>query len=280
MENTKKFARDIRINVVKMLNNLGFGHYGGSLSVVETLAVLYNDVMKYDPKNPNWEDRDYLVLSKGHAGPALYSALALKGFFDVKDLLTLNVNGTNLPSHPDRLKTKGVDVTTGSLGQGISIASGIAKGLKILGKDNKVFCIIGDGESQEGQVWEAMQFIAHNDLNNMVVFLDYNKQQLDGYLEDINRPYSFEEKAKSFGFDAITVKGDDVEAIKEATLKKTDRPLFIVLDTIKGQGVEFIEKFKGNHHIRPNAEVKAELERVVVQCINRSLAIATSTDRG
>ena len=191
MENTKKFARDIRINVVKMLNNLGFGHYGGSLSVVETLAVLYNDVMKYDPKNPDWEDRDYLVLSKGHAGPALYSALALKGFFDVKDLLTLNVNGTHLPSHPDRLKTKGVDVTTGSLGQGISIASGIAKGLKILGKDNKVFCIIGDGESQEGQVWEAMQFIAHNDLNNMVVFLDYNKQQLDGYLEDINRPYSF-----------------------------------------------------------------------------------------
>ena len=265
MENTKKFARDIRINVVKMLNNLGFGHYGGSLSVVETLAVLYNDVMKYDPKNPNWEDRDYLVLSKGHAGPALYSALALKGFFDVKDLLTLNVNGTNLPSHPDRLKTKGVDVTTGSLGQGISIASGIAKGLKILGKDNKVFCIIGDGESQEGQVWEAMQFIAHNDLNNMVVFLDYNKQQLDGYLEDINRPYSFEEKAKSFGFDAITVKGDDVEAIKEATLKKADRPLFIVLDTIKGQGVEFIEKFKGNHHIRPNAEVKAELERVVAE---------------
>ena len=168
-------------------------------------------------------------------------------------------------SHPDRLKTKGVDITTGSLGQGISIASGIAKGLKILGKDNKVFCIIGDGESQEGQVWEAMQFIAHNDLNNMVVFLDYNKQQLDGYLEDINRPYSFEEKAKSFGFDAITVKGDDVEAIKEATLKKTDRPLFIVLDTIKGQGVEFIEKFKGNHHIRPNAEVKAELERVVAE---------------
>ena len=229
MENTKKFARDIRINVVKMLNNLGFGHYGGSLSVVETLAVLYNDVMKYDPKNPDWEDRDYLVLSKGHAGPALYSALALKGFFDVKDLFTLNNNGTNLPSHPDRLKTKGVDVTTGSLGQGISIASGIAKGLKILGKDNKVFCIIGDGESQEGQVWEAMQFIAHNDLNNMVVFLDYNKQQLDGYLEDINRPYSFEEKAKSFGFDTITVKGDDVEAIKEAILKKTDRPLFIVL---------------------------------------------------
>ena len=110
-----------------------------------------------------------------------------------------------------------------------------------------------------------MQFIAHNDLNNMVVFLDYNKQQLDGYLEDINRPYSFEEKAKSFGFDAITAKGDDVEAIKEATLKKTDRPLFIVLDTIKGQGVEFIEKFKGNHHIRPNAEVKAELERVVAK---------------
>ena len=131
MENTKNFARDIRVSVIKMLNNLGFGHYGGSLSVVETLAVLYNDVMKYDPKNPLDENRDYFVLSKGHAGPALYSALALKGFFDVNELMSLNVNGTNLPSHPDRLKTKGVDVTTGSLGQGISIASGIAKGLKI-----------------------------------------------------------------------------------------------------------------------------------------------------
>lgn len=265
MNNTKQFAKYIRINVLKMLNHLGFGHYGGSLSVVETLAVLYNDIMKYDAKNPEWEERDFLVLSKGHAGPALYSALALKGFFDVEELLTLNVNKTNLPSHPDRLKTKGIDVTTGSLGQGISIASGIAMGLKISKKDNKVFCIIGDGEAQEGQVWEAFQFIAHNKLNNMVIFIDYNKQQLDGNLEEIVRPYSFEEKAKSFGLDALTVPGDDVNKIKEAILSLKDKPLVIVLDTIKGQGVKFIENFKGNHHIRPNEEVKKELEKAILE---------------
>lgn len=263
MESTKKFAKEIRLNVIKMLNNLGFGHYGGSLSVVETLAVLYNDIMKYDAKNPEWEERDYFVLSKGHAGPALYSTLALKGFFDVEELMTLNVNGTNLPSHPDRLKTKGVDITTGSLGQGISIASGIAKALKIQKKDNRVFCIIGDGEAQEGQVWEAMQFIAHNNLNNMVIFIDYNKQQLDGTLEEILKPYSFEEKAKSFGLDSVTVKGDDIDAIKNAILSISDKPLVVVLDTIKGQGVKFIEELKGNHHIRPNEEVKKELEKVV-----------------
>ncbi|WP_180370692.1 transketolase [Streptobacillus notomytis] len=263
MITTKEFAKEIRINVLKMLNNLGFGHYGGSLSVVETLAVLYNDIMKYDPKNPNWEERDYFVLSKGHAGPALYSALALKGFFPVEDLLTLNINGTKLPSHPDRLKTSGVDITTGSLGQGISIATGIAKALKIKKKENRVFTIIGDGEAQEGQVWEAIQFIAHNKLNNLITFIDYNKQQLDGYLEDICKPYSFEEKVKSFGLDSLTVKGDDIEAIKVAILSKREKPLVIVLDSIKGQGVDYIENFKGNHHIRANEEVKKELEKAI-----------------
>lgn len=263
MKETKKFARDIRVNTLKMLNNLGFGHYGGSLSVIETLAVLYNDIMKYDPKNPNWEERDYFVLSKGHAGPALYSTLALKGFFPVEELLTLNKNKTNLPSHPDRLKTKGVDVTTGSLGQGISIASGIAKGLKIQKKENRVFCIVGDGEAQEGQVWEAFQFIAHNKLNNLVTYIDYNKQQLDGYLENILEPYSFEEKIKSFGLDAVTVKGDDVENIYKYTVEKREKPLVIILDSIKGQGVEFVEKFKGNHHIRLNKNIKEELEKAI-----------------
>ncbi|WP_231501427.1 transketolase [Oceanivirga salmonicida] len=261
MNSTKKFANEIRIEVLKMLNNLGFGHYGGSMSVIETLAVLYNDIMKYDPKNPNWEERDYFVLSKGHAGPALYSTLALKGFFDKKELLSLNVNGTNLPSHPDRLKTKGVDVTTGSLGQGISIATGIAKGLKILNKSNKVFCIIGDGEAQEGQVWEAMQFIAHNNLNNMIVFIDYNKKQLDDELNVICEPFSFEEKAKAFGLSSITVKGNDIDSIRNACNMRTDKPLVIVLDSIKGQGVKFLETLKSNHHLRINNESKEKLEK-------------------
>lgn len=263
MKNTKKFANEIRINVLKMLNNLGFGHYGGSLSVIETLAVLYNDVMKYDVKNPNWEDRDYFVLSKGHAGPALYATLALKGFFDISELMRLNVNGTNLPSHPDRLKTKGVDVTTGSLGQGISIASGIAMGLRLQGKNNRVFCIIGDGEAQEGQVWEAIQFVSHHNLNNLVIFIDYNKQQLDGYLEDICKPHSFESKIKAFGLDAVTVKGDDIEGIKKYSLLKTDKPLVIILDSVKGQGVEYIEKLKSNHHIRLDKEVKDNIEKAI-----------------
>lgn len=263
MKETKKFARDIRVCTLKMLNNLGFGHYGGSLSVVETLAVLYNDIMKYDIKNPLWDGRDYLVLSKGHAGPALYSTLALKGFFPLEELYTLNQNGTNLPSHPDRLKTKGVDVTTGSLGQGISIASGIAKALKIQKKENKVYCIIGDGEAQEGQVWEAMQFIAHNNLNNLVIFLDYNKQQLDGYLEEILKPYSFVEKANSFGFETYLVKGDDVENIYKFATLNSEKPLFIVLDSIKGKGLKCLENVKSNHHVRLNDALKIEIEKEI-----------------
>lgn len=259
MNETKKFANEIRINTLKMLNNLGFGHYGGSMSIIETLAVLYNDIMKYDSKNPQFEDRDYFVLSKGHAGPALYATLALKGFFPLKDLYTLNMNKTNLPSHPDRLKTKGIDVTTGSLGQGISIATGIALGLKIAKKENKVFCIIGDGEAQEGQVWEAFQFIAHNNLTNMITFIDYNKKQLDDDLEKICKPFNYEEKIKAFGLEAITVKGNDIEDIRNACMKKINKPLVIILDSIKGQGVKFIEELSSNHHIRPNEEVLEKL---------------------
>lgn len=165
-----------------------------------------------------------------------------------------------MPSHPDRLKTKGIDVTTGSLGQGISIASGIAKAIKIQKKSNKVYCIIGDGESQEGQVWEALQFIVHNNLNNMIVFLDYNKKQLDGDILDICNPIDFESKARSFGFSAITVNGSDINKLKEILSKTYEKPLFIVLDTIKGQGVEYIEKLESNHHIRLNDEIKKILD--------------------
>lgn len=263
LKNTELFAKKIRLNVLKMLYNLGFGHYGGSLSVVELLAVLYNDVMIIDPKNPNWDKRDYLVLSKGHAGPALYSCLALKGYISEDDLFTLNVNGTNLPSHPDSLKTKGVDVTTGSLGQGISIASGIAKGLKIQAKDNRVYAIIGDGESQEGQVWEALQFIAHHNLNNLVTILDYNKQQLDGPIDEICKPFSYEEKFKSFGFETCVVKGDDIQELYTALTKKTEKPLAVILDSVKGQGVKFIENLKGNHHIRPDEKINEMLKEAI-----------------
>ena len=264
----KKLAKDIRLSMLKMLLNLGFGHFGGSLSVVETLAVLYGAVMKIDPKNPNWEGRDYMVLSKGHAGPALYAALAIKGYFPKEELMTLNVNGTHLPSHPDRLLTKGVDATTGSLGQGVSLATGIAMAEKISGKDNRVFTILGDGELNEGQCWEAFQFIAHHNLNNLTVFVDYNKLQLDGTLEEIIKPFSLTEKFKAFGFDSVEVKGDDIEGIYNLLKdprKENERPLAVILDTKKGQGVKYIENLKNSHHLRLTDEVKAEIEKAVAE---------------
>jgi len=153
VQEVREFARQIRIETLKMLTGLGFGHYGGSMSVVETLAVLYSDVMRIDPTKPDWQERDYFVLSKGHAGPALYATLALKGYFPQADLKTLNQNGTKLPSHPDRLRTIGVDATTGSLGQGVSIATGMALSHKLAKRANRVFCVVGDGELNEGQVW-------------------------------------------------------------------------------------------------------------------------------
>lgn len=264
----KKLAKDIRISMLKMLLNLGFGHFGGSLSVVETLAVLYGAVMKIDPKNPNWEGRDYMVLSKGHAGPALYAALAIKGYFPKEELMTLNVNGTHLPSHPDRLLTKGVDATTGSLGQGVSLATGIAMAEKLSGKDNRVFTILGDGELNEGQCWEAFQFIAHHNLNNLTVFVDYNKFQLDGTLEEIIKPFSLTEKFKAFGFDSVEVKGDDIEGIYNLLKNprgENERPLAVILDTKKGQGVKYIENLKNSHHLRLTDEVKAEIEKAVAE---------------
>ena len=264
----KKLAKDIRISMLKMLLNLGFGHFGGSLSVVETLAVLYGAVMKIDPKNPNWEGRDYMVLSKGHAGPALYAALAIKGYFPKEELMTLNVNGTHLPSHPDRLLTKGVDATTGSLGQGVSLATGIAMAEKLSGKDNRVFTILGDGELNEGQCWGAFQFIAHHNLNNLTVFVDYNKLQLDGTLEEIIKPFSLTEKFKAFGFDSVEVKGDDIEGIYNLLKNprgENERPLAVILDTKKGQGVKYIENLKNSHHLRLTDEVKAEIEKAVAE---------------
>lgn len=237
-----QLARDIRVATLKSLNHLGFGHYGGSMSVVETLAVLYGAVMKIDPADPDWPERDYFVLSKGHTGPALYSTTAIKGYFPREELNTLNQNGTRLPSHPDRLKTRGVDATTGSLGQGISIAGGMALSHKLARRPNRVFCIVGDGELNEGQCWEAFQFIAHHRLNNLTVFIDWNKQQLDGELEEIINPFDLEGKFRAFGFDVVTVKGDDIAgllAVVQPVLPADARPRVVILDSIKGQGVPY-----------------------------------------
>lgn len=261
-------ARDIRIATLKSLTHLGFGHYGGSMSVVETLAVLYGHVMRIDPGDPHWPERDYFVLSKGHAGPALYSTLALKGYFPPEMLNTLNVNGTRLPSHPDRLKTPGVDATTGSLGQGISIAGGMALSHKLAKRPNRVFCIVGDGELNEGQCWEAFQFIAHHQLNNLVVFVDWNKQQLDGELDEIICAFDLEGKFHAFGFDVRTVKGDDIAGLIEVVkpVREADeRPLVVILDSIKGQGVPCLEQMSNSHHLRLTPELTGELMDAIEQ---------------
>jgi transketolase len=268
VQEVREFARQIRIETLKMLTGLGFGHYGGSMSVVETLAVLYSDVMRIDPTKPDWQERDYFVLSKGHAGPALYATLALKGYFPQADLKTLNQNGTKLPSHPDRLRTIGVDATTGSLGQGVSIATGMALSHKLAKRANRVFCVVGDGELNEGQCWEAFQFIAHHNLNNLTVFIDYNKQQLDGLLDEVIKPFDLAGKFSAFGFDVLTIKGDDIVALQNALTpvrQGEQRPLAIVLDSVKGQGVKYLESLANSHHLRLTPEVKLEIENAIAE---------------
>ena len=196
----KKGSAEIRLETLKMLKWRGYGHLGGAMSIVELLSVLYNDILRYKPEVPAWEDRDYVVLSKGHSGPSLYAALALHGFFDKELLYTLNEGGTSLPSHPDRLRTPGVDATTGSLGQGTSVAAGIGMALRKEGRSGqKVYLIVGDGELNEGQCWEAFQFLAHHKLHEVIVIIDYNKRQLDGKLTDIITPFDFHKKMESFG---------------------------------------------------------------------------------
>lgn len=262
LNEVQRYATEIRVETLKALTNLGFGHYGGSMSVVETLAVLYGAVMNIDPSDPEWEARDNFVLSKGHAGPALYSALALKGYFPREELATLNQNGTHFPSHPDRLLTRGVDATTGSLGQGVSIATGMALAHRLAGRKNRVFCILGDGELNEGQCWEAFQFVAHHNLNNLTLFIDYNKQQLDGTLDEVIKPFDLKAKFSAFGFDVVSVKGDDIAAIYDvvAPVRTSEqRPRVVILDSIKGQGVPYIEQLSNSHHLRLTAEIKAEM---------------------
>ena len=234
MENNKAlrvFAEEIRVETLKELAHLGFGHVGGAMSVVELLAVLYGKEMRIDPKQPQWAERDKLVMSKGHAGPAVYATLALKGYFPKEQLLTLNQGGTNLPSHCDRLKTTGIDMTTGSLGQGISTACGMALAAKIKGKANRVYTLLGDGEIQEGQVWEATMFSAAKKLDNLVAVVDNNNLQIDGTLEEVNSPYPIDKKFEAFGWNVINCDGHDFDEIDAAFTfadKKNGKPSVII----------------------------------------------------
>lgn len=261
-----KFSKRLRIEILKMLKWRRYGHLGGSLSIVELLTVLYNKYMDIDPKNPNKEDRDYLVLSKGHAGPALYSTLALKGFFDREMLYTLNEIGTNLPSHPDRLKTPGVDATTGSLGQGTSLATGLGYALRMENSDKHVYLICGDGELNEGQTWEAFQFLAHNKLHEVVLFIDNNKMQLDGTTEDIMNPFDLKKKFEAFGFYTQEVDGSSLEEIDKAiekAINNKQQASCIVLDTIKAQGFPYFYNRLDNHAPKFNDEIDKETDLII-----------------
>lgn len=244
----QKLALQIRIGAVEAFKARGFGHVGGSLSVADALAVLYGDIMNVNAKDPKKEDRDKLVCSKGHAGPAVYAALALKGFFPYEDLKTLNQPGTKFPSHCDKNKTPGVDMTTGSLGQGTSQAIGLAMGDKIKGRDCRTYLIVGDGESNEGQVWEAAMFTAAKKVTNLVWLVDYNKKQLDGYTKDILDMGDLRAKFEAFGFDAVEIDGNNLEQLYGALTKKAEeKPIAIILNTVKGKGIEEVENTVNNH---------------------------------
>ena len=252
----QKLALEIRIGIVEQIRARGFGHIGGSLSIADALAVLYGKVMRYDPQNPRWPERDKLVCSKGHAGPAVYAALAISGFFPYEELKTLNQPGTHLPSHCDKNKTPGVDMTTGSLGQGTSLAVGIALGDKLKGRDSKTYLFVGDGESDEGQVWEAAMFTAAKRLTNIVWLVDDNKKQLDGYTQDVLPLFDLAAKFAAFGFDAPRVDGNDVGQVYAAlTAPVGDKPRAIILDTVKGKGIPEVENTLGNHSMTVAPEV-------------------------
>ena len=266
----KAFAVRIRLATLEAIHAIGSGHVGGALSIADVLAVLYGREMNVRAEDPRWPDRDKLVCSKGHAGPGVYGTLALKGYFPYEELKTLNRNGTRLPSHCDRTKTPGIDVTTGSLGQGTSQAVGLALGDRLKGRKDRVFLIVGDGEMDEGQCWEAFAFAAARKLGNLVVLIDWNKKQLDGLCDDVLPMGSFAQKMTAFGFDTVQVDGNDVEAVAaalERTRQGGDKPYAIVMDTVKGAGIEEVSNMVMNHSIPVNdekyekwtGELKAEL---------------------
>ena len=261
----QEFAIHIRMESLKAIASVGIGHIGGSLSVAEVLAVLYGAVMKYKPEDPKWEGRDYLVLSKGHSGPALYATLAMKGFFPLELLTTLNKPGTNLPSHADRLKTPGIDMSTGSLGQGASSSAGIALGLKMKRMPNRVYAIVGDGECNEGQVWEMVLFANQHKLDNLILFVDYNKQQIDGFTNEICDLGDLAKKFAQFGWFAQSIDGHNVQDIFvaiERALEVKGQPSVIVLNTTKGKGVSFWAGNRLNHNIKISPE---QLELALVE---------------
>jgi transketolase len=252
MTELENICRRIRGHIVSQIAAAGVGHIGGSLSIVETLVALYFNVMNIDPKNPQMEGRDRFILSKGHAGPALYAVLAERGYFDISMLETLNKPGTHLPSHCDMILTPGVDMTAGSLGQGFSCAVGQALGSRIRRDRARVYAMVGDGESQEGQIWEAAMFAAHKKLDNLIAFTDFNGMQISGMVEDVNNIEPLADKWRAFGFHVIEVRdGNDIRLVLRAIEQahgNTGKPTMIILHTVKGKGISFAEQAGYNCH--------------------------------
>lgn len=246
-----------RMGIIEGVFNAKSGHPGGSLSCVDILTYLYFDHMNIDPQDPKNEDRDRFVLSKGHAAPALYSVLALRGFFPVEELKTLRKSDSMLQGHPSVKYTPGVDMCTGSLGQGISAACGMALGAKLAGKDFRVFTVLGDGEIQEGQVWEAAMYASAKGLDNLVAVVDNNGLQIDGKIAEVNSPYPIAEKFKFFGWNVLEISAhsfDEIDAAFNAAAEFKGKPSVIVASSVKGKGVSFMEDQVGWHGTAPNAE--------------------------
>lgn len=257
LEELEKKSKNIRRNIIEMVYSAASGHPGGSLSVADIMTALYFSELRVDVKNPKDENRDRLVLSKGHCSPALYSVLAEKGFIKVEDLKTFRKTDSYLQGHPDMKKVPGVDMTSGSLGQGLSVANGMALSAKLDNKDYRVYCIMGDGEIQEGQIWEAAMTSSHYKLDNLCAIVDNNNLQIDGTVEEVMSPYPIDKKFESFGFNVIKIDGHNFEEIISAfEIAKTvkGKPTVIIAKTMKGKGVSYMENKAGWHGKAPNEE--------------------------
>lgn len=257
VEELKKIAAQVRKNAIEAVYNANSGHPGGSLSAADILTVLYFDEMNIDPKDPKKEDRDRFVLSKGHCTPALYGTLAERGFFSKGELKKFRSIDSYLQGHPDMKGVPGVDMSTGSLGQGISAANGMAVAAKLNKKDYRVYAVLGDGELEEGQVWEAAMFAAHYKLDNLTIFVDFNGLQIDGEIEKVMSPLPIDKKFEAFGWNVIVIDGHDLEAIRNAidSGKNTKgKPTAVIAKTVKGKGVSFMENESKWHGNAPNKE--------------------------
>lgn len=253
----KLHAANVRKMALEGVFSAGSGHPGGSLSAADVMTYLFMEELNIDPKKPKDENRDRFVLSKGHCSPALYGALAERGFIPKEDIKTFRNIDSYLQGHPDMKHTPGVDMSTGSLGQGISAACGMAKCGKIDGKNYRVYALLGDGESEEGQVWEAAMFAAHYKLDNLTVFVDFNGLQIDGKVTEVMNPTPFDKKFEAFGFNVITINGNDFEEIEnavKAAKECKDKPTAIIMNTVKGKGVSYMENQVGWHGKAPNQE--------------------------